>query len=160
MSNKSSPIASALALKPNWYLRVWEFDALAIHPCRTIRHGALGADVVEACEPPQADFWSVVGHSRSGGADEIGTFSTEAEALACHDRLISIYPHLLACNRRGAHANYQAETALDDWDRIEQCEEDAAARELQHRLHSLHTAGRCGPKCPWCDPNRNDLIPF
>ena len=96
MTNDISPIDAAYAITPRWLLRIWEFDALEIHPCAVIGKDSTGADISAPCEREEADFWTVYGHYRTGGTDDFGDFATEAEAWAFHDRLISIYPHLAA----------------------------------------------------------------
>ena len=94
MSKNISPIDAAYALTPDWMLNIRSFDALEIHPCAVVGHDSIGGEIVEPCEPEDADFWTVYGHYRTGGTDDFGDFATEAEAIAFHDRLIAIYPHL------------------------------------------------------------------
>jgi len=77
-----------------WLLRIWEFDALEIHPCMVVGHDSMGGDIVEPCEPEDAHFWTVFGHYRCGGIDDFEDFPTESEAHAFHDRLIAAFPHL------------------------------------------------------------------
>lgn len=93
-ADQVSPIDAANALTPAWMRRIREFDALEIHPCTVIGHDSTGAKIVEQCEPEDAHFWTVFGHLRAGGLDDFEDFATEAEALAFHDRLIAVYPHL------------------------------------------------------------------
>ena len=73
-----------------------DFDALEIHPCMVVGHDSMGGQIVEQCEPKDAQFWTVYGHFRTGGVDAFEDFATEAEAIAFHDRLVAIYPHLAA----------------------------------------------------------------
>jgi hypothetical protein len=80
-----SPIELAKAITPQWMQNIHDFDALEIHPCMA---------VVEQCARQGAHFWTVFGHFRTGGVDDFEDFATEAEALAFHDRLIAVYPHL------------------------------------------------------------------
>jgi hypothetical protein len=89
-----SPIEAAKAITPHWMLSIWDFDALEIHPCAVIDRDCDGTETVEQCEPQDAHFWTVYGHLRSGGVDAFEDFPTEAEAIAFHDRLIAVYPHL------------------------------------------------------------------
>ena len=94
--NPISPIHAAFAITPRWMLRIREFDALEIAPCRIVGHDSHGNELVEPCDdtPAEAAFWTVYGHFRTGGVDAFEDFPTEAEAIAFHDRLIAIYPHL------------------------------------------------------------------
>jgi hypothetical protein len=94
MSNDISPIDAARAVTPHWLLRIGEFDALEIHPCAVVGHDNMGADILAPCEPEEAHVWTVYGHYRTGGTDDFADFAAEADAIAFHDRLISIYPHL------------------------------------------------------------------
>jgi hypothetical protein len=91
-----SPIELARALTPQWMLRIREFDALEIAPCRVVGHDSLGNEIVEPCDdaPEEVAFWTVYGHYRTGGVDAFEDFATEAEAVAFHDQLIAAYPHL------------------------------------------------------------------
>jgi hypothetical protein len=92
-----SPIDLAKAITPRWMQNIHDFDALEIHPCMVVGHDGMGSDIVEQCEPGDAHFWTVFGHFRTGGVDDFEDFATEAEAVAFHDRLIPIYPHLADC---------------------------------------------------------------
>jgi len=57
------------------------FDAVEVHPCQIIEKGTEGKkDVVEQCEPEDADFWSVYIHLVSGGLECIADCVTEQEA--------------------------------------------------------------------------------
>ena len=94
MSEQVSPIHSGEARTPDWMLNIQSFDALEIHPCAVVAIDGDGTEVVEQCEPECAHFWTVYGHYRAGGVDAFEDFANEAEAVAFHDRLISIYPHL------------------------------------------------------------------
>jgi hypothetical protein len=94
MNEKLSPLDLARAVTPEWLLRIREFGALEIHPCAVVGHDSTGADILSPCEPEDAAVWTVYGHYRTGGTDDFADFATEAEAIAFHDRLISIYPHL------------------------------------------------------------------
>jgi hypothetical protein len=94
MSKNISPIETTRALTQPWLLKIWDVDALEIHPCVVVGHDSLGGDIVEQCDPEDAHFWTVFGHFRSGGIDDFGDFASEAEATVFHDRLIAIYPHL------------------------------------------------------------------
>lgn len=96
MSNDISPLDLARAITPWWMLRIKDFDALEIHACAIIGRESTGKEIVEPCEPADADFWTVYGHYRTGGVDAFEDFATETEAAAFHDRLLSIYPHLAA----------------------------------------------------------------
>src|ERR1700693_2743060 len=91
-----SPIDAAYALTPDWMLRIRDFDALEIAPCRVVGNDSLGNHIVEPCDDAseEAAFWTVYGHFRTGGVDAFEDFPTEEEALAFHDRLIAAYPHL------------------------------------------------------------------
>jgi hypothetical protein len=92
MSTDISPLDRALT--PSWMLRIREFDALEIHPCAVVARDGTGMEFVEPCKREDAHFWAVYGHYRTGGVDAFKDFATEAEAMAFHDRLIAIYPHL------------------------------------------------------------------
>jgi len=94
MTKPISPIQAANALTPHWMRSIHDFDALEIHPCLAVGRDSDGTEYVEPCHPAQADFWTVYGHFRSGGADAFEDFATQAEARAFHDRLIASYPHL------------------------------------------------------------------
>src|SRR5258708_2579786 len=96
MSKDISPIDAANAITPDWMRNIRDFDALEIAPCRIVGNDSLGNEIVEPCDdtPEQAAFWTVYGHFRTGGVDAFEDFATEAEALAFHDRLIALYPHL------------------------------------------------------------------
>lgn len=94
MSKNISPIEAAFAITPRWLLHIREFDALEIHPCAVVDRLGDGTEIVEQCGPENADFWTVYGHYRTGGVDAFEDFKTEAEAIAFHDELIAIYPHL------------------------------------------------------------------
>lgn len=89
-----SPIDAAKAVTPWWMMKIRDFDGLEIQPCHKIDNAA----AVEPCKPEEADFWTVYGHYRPGGAmggiDAFEDFPTEAEAQKFHDRLIAVYPHL------------------------------------------------------------------
>lgn len=91
-----SPIAAAKALTPRWMRNIRDFDGLEIHPCVVIGNDSMDNPIVEQCEPEVAHFWCVFGHLRTGGLDDFEDFATEAEAMAFHDRLIAVYPHLAA----------------------------------------------------------------
>jgi len=95
-SHDISPLELAKALTPAWMLRIREFDALEITPCRVVGNDSLGNEIVEPCDdaPEEAAFWTVYGHYRSGGVDAFEDFATEAEAVAFHDQLVAAYPHL------------------------------------------------------------------
>jgi len=96
MSKHIPPINAERALSPRGLLEIREFDALEIHPCAVIGHDGMGTELVEPCAPEEAHFWTVYGHYRTGGVNDLADFATEGEAHAFHDRLISIYPHLAA----------------------------------------------------------------
>jgi hypothetical protein len=52
-----------------------------VHPCHTIEKGKNGSkDIVEQCEPEQAEFWSVYVHLNEGGVDCVADCDTEEEA--------------------------------------------------------------------------------
>jgi hypothetical protein len=91
-----SPIDIANALTPRWMRNIRDFDALEIAPCRIVGHDSLCNEIVEPCDdtPEEGAFWTVYGHLRTGGVDAFEDFATEAEAVAFHDQLIGIYPHL------------------------------------------------------------------
>jgi hypothetical protein len=91
-----SPIDIANALTPHWMKNIRDFDALEIAPCRIVGHDSLGNEIVEPCDdaPEEAAFWTVYGHFLTGGVDAFEDFATEAEAIAFHDQLIGVYPHL------------------------------------------------------------------
>jgi hypothetical protein len=89
-----SPIDKAKALTPRWMLNIRDFDALEIHPCAVIGNDSMDNPIVEQCDRKDAQFWCVFGHLRTGGVDGFEDFATEAEAVAFHDRLIAVYPHL------------------------------------------------------------------
>jgi hypothetical protein len=99
MTNDISPIDAARAITPRWLLRIWEFDALEIHPCAVIGHDSTGRDIVETCEPQDAHFWTVYGHYRTGGIHAFEDFASEAEAWDFHDRMTALYPHLARWER-------------------------------------------------------------
>lgn len=96
-----SPIEMAKALTPWWMMRIREFDALEIAPCRVVGNDSLGNEIVEPCDdaPEEAAFWTVYGHYRTGGVDAFEDFPTEAEATAFHDHLTRVYPHLAGGGR-------------------------------------------------------------
>jgi hypothetical protein len=94
MSNDISPLDLAKSLTPDWMLNIRSFDALEIHPCAVIDRLSDGREIVEPCAPENADFWTVYGHYRTGGVNAFEDFAAEAEAIAFHDELIAIYPHL------------------------------------------------------------------
>src|SRR5580704_779967 len=94
MTNDISPIDAAKALTPRWMKSIRSFDALEIHPCAVVGRDSTGMEFVEPCKREDAHFWTVYGHYRTGGVDAFEDFPTEAEAVAFHDRLIAIYPHL------------------------------------------------------------------
>ena len=89
-----SPIDLAKALTPSWMQNIRDFDALEIHPCIVIGNDSLDNAIVEQCDPEDAHFWCVFGHLRTGGLEDFEDFTTEAEAIEFHDRLIAAYPHL------------------------------------------------------------------
>lgn len=93
-TNDISPIEIAKNFTPWWMERIWDFDALEIHPCAIIKYADGGRDVVEQCAPEDADFWTVFGHYREGGIDTFEDFLTEVDAQQFHDKLIAAYPHL------------------------------------------------------------------
>ena len=41
MSNHISFIDAARAVSPRWLLKIWEFDALEIHPCTVIGNDSM-----------------------------------------------------------------------------------------------------------------------
>jgi hypothetical protein len=95
MTKDLSPIDAAYALTPHWMLNIRAFDALEIHPCAVVGHDSTGAEILAPCDDPlEARVWTVYGHYRTGGTDDFSDFATEGEAIAFHDQLISIYPHL------------------------------------------------------------------
>jgi hypothetical protein len=73
-----SPIDAAKALTLRWMLNIQDYDALEIHPCTVVGNDSIGNDIVEQCEPEDAQFWTVFGHLRTGGSDEFQDFATEA----------------------------------------------------------------------------------
>ncbi len=87
------PCALAMALTPQWMLRIREFDDLEIQPCMVV-DVTNGVENVEPCEPQDAHFWTVYGHWVTGGVDAFEDFATEAEARAFTQRLRDCYPHL------------------------------------------------------------------
>jgi hypothetical protein len=97
MKRSISPIDPPRARNRHWLLRIWEFDALEIHPCAVIGYDSAGKEIVETCAPKEADFWTVYGHNRTGGVDAFEDFATVAEAGNFHDRLVEVYPHLRVC---------------------------------------------------------------
>ena len=88
------PIAKARALIPHWMRDIRAYDALEIHPCAVIGRDLFSRDIVEPCEPKDAAFWTVYGHLQTGGVHDFEDFPTEADAMAFHDRLMAIWPHL------------------------------------------------------------------
>jgi hypothetical protein len=77
-----------------WMRNIYHYDALEIHPCAVIGRDLFRRDIVEQCEPKEAHVWTVYGHLRNGGVHDFEDFPTEADAIAFHDRLIGIWPHL------------------------------------------------------------------
>ncbi len=78
------------------------FDAMEIHPCKTENGNGMlrsNTELVEQCEPEEAEFWSVYVHYVGGGIDSIADCTTEAEAkdvvtfLSFYVRLCTI-PHI------------------------------------------------------------------
>ena len=94
MTSCNSTIDPVTAVIARWKEKIWEFDALEIHPCAVIGRDSSGAQIAEQCRAEEADFWTAFGHYRTGGIDDFHDFATEAEALRFHDRLIAIFPHL------------------------------------------------------------------
>jgi hypothetical protein len=94
MSNDISPVDAANAITPDWMRNIHDYDALEIQPCAIIGNDSMDNPIAEPCEPQDAMFWTVYGHYRSGGVNDFEDFSTEAEAQAFHDRLLSLFPHL------------------------------------------------------------------
>lgn len=95
MSSDTSLI-TAYAIRTCWLLRIWEFDAIEIHPCAVIAYDGACNEIVETCEPKDASFWTVYGHYRAGGVGAFEDFATEAQARTLHDQLTALFPHLSA----------------------------------------------------------------
>jgi hypothetical protein len=94
MTKAISPIDAANAVTPHWMQNIADFDALEIHPCAVVDRDASGTEFIEQCEPEEAHFWTVYGHCRTGGVSAFEDFTTKAEAIAFHDRLLATFAHL------------------------------------------------------------------
>ncbi len=90
----TNPIAAAFAITPDWMLNIHSFDGLEIQPCQIIERTEDGREIVEPCEPEEADFWTVYGHFKSGGVNDFEDFPTPEAARAFAERLLNCYPHL------------------------------------------------------------------
>lgn len=60
-----------------------EINGFEYHPCKTYLKGRDPGDedIVEQCEPEEAEFWSVYAHCASGGLQCIADFDTENECI-------------------------------------------------------------------------------
>ena len=70
----SDPITAAFAVTPDWMLDIRAYDGLEIQPCHTVGFADRGKEIVEPCEPEQAEFWTVYGHCREGGVNAFEDF--------------------------------------------------------------------------------------
>lgn len=58
-----------------------KFDAFEVHPCLTITElDDFGRPIHETCEPEEAQFWSVYGHTPGAGLECLCDCPTEAIA--------------------------------------------------------------------------------
>jgi hypothetical protein len=71
-------------------------ELLEIHPVQERADTDDGFSYCEQCTPEEADFWSVYGHLREGGVLCLEDFTTEAEARAFAETLLSAWPWLHA----------------------------------------------------------------
>lgn len=70
------------------------FDCVEVHPCQIIEKGKNGKkDIVEQCEPKDADFWSVYVHLKRGGLECIADCVTKKEAETFEKFVNSIIEH-------------------------------------------------------------------
>lgn len=51
------------------------FDGFEVQPCKEIE-----PEIIEVCEPHEADFWSAYYHLTAGGVDCIADFETQEQA--------------------------------------------------------------------------------
>lgn len=72
-------------------VRLTTFDNYEIGPCtRTEEPDRPGHFDFEACEPHEADVWTLYGHIPREGADAIGDFATRAHAEETFQRITGI----------------------------------------------------------------------
>lgn len=76
-----------------WMLEMQSCDGLEIHPCCIVGF-ADGEEIVETCEPEDADFFTVYGHCREGEVAAFEDFQTAEEARKFASRLLETCPHL------------------------------------------------------------------
>lgn len=69
------------------------FDGLELSPVQEMLLDN-GQSACERCEANEADFWSVYGHLRLGGAECLADFNTVSEAEAFAQSLLRAHPHL------------------------------------------------------------------
>ncbi len=79
--------------QPDWMVNIRAYDGLEIQPCCTVGFDN-GKEIVEPCEPGQADFWTVYGHCCEGGVNAFEDFPDPGAARAFAERLLIRYPHL------------------------------------------------------------------
>ena len=90
----TNPITAAFAATPHWMLDIRSYDGLEIQPCHIVGRADDGNEIVEPCEPEEAEFWTVYGHSREGGVNAFEDFPNAEKARAFAERLLACYPHL------------------------------------------------------------------
>ena len=72
-------------MKPGGLVR---FDGYEIGPCRRCRHdGDRDRFYEEACEPAEADVWTLYGHLPGQGVEAIGDFDTREHAAEVFARI-------------------------------------------------------------------------
>lgn len=91
----NNPIQLAKQTTPWWMMEIRRFDGLEIHPVRNLYSPEDDKIWCEPCEPGEAEFWSVYGHSVDGGIECFEDFDTDKEACTFATTLLAIYPHLL-----------------------------------------------------------------
>lgn len=89
-----SPVQLAKEVTPWWFQTIRSYDGLEIAPVAEYENkdGSKFCERVDA--PEEAHFWSIYGHLTEGGVECLEDFSTEDEALAFAERLLSVYPNL------------------------------------------------------------------
>ena len=86
-------MTNPVTVAPSWLPVIGDCDGLEIHPCCVIGFSD-DMEIVEVCEPDEADFFTVYGHCREGGVTAFEDFQTVIAAREFAERLLETYPNL------------------------------------------------------------------
>lgn len=88
------PISAAKAATPWWMMEILDYNGLEVHPVHEEVDPETDDSTCESCQAPEAHFWAVYGHLKTGGINCFEDFPTREKAYAFAEKLLKVYSHL------------------------------------------------------------------